>query len=754
MATLASLVVKIGADISDFRKKLQDSTKTLKSASDKMASVGRSLTTGLTLPLVGVGAAAIKSSVDFNSAMANVATLIPGNTARVNQLKQAVQDMAVQTGKSTSDLADGLYQVISAFGDSADTAKILEINAKAAAAGLATTDDAIKLTSAVTKGYGDTSAQAVQHVSDLAFETVKLGQTTFPELASAIGQAVPLAKQLGIGMNELFASEATLTGVTGDTSEVTTGLRAAMQALMSPTTQMQAALKSLGFDSGAAAIKALGFKGTLDKLVQSAHGNTAQLSKMFGQVEGLTQVLALTGSQSDNFTKKLAAMQQAAGATNQAFNEQTKGINQAGFSFAQLKEKVQVAAQKLGDGLAPALNGVLTSLSPVINFVTRLATGFSHLNPHTQQFIVIIGLLLTLLGPLLVMVSTFMSTVTALAGAMDVALGPMFLIVGAIMAMIAVVALVVAYWKPLSGFFVNLWNGIKSAIVSIVSAIGIWLSSAWNSIIGGVTSAWNHVKSFISSVWNAIAGFFKKWWPTLLLVFLPGVGYIIDLVVQHWNQIKVFTSQIWNSVTTFLSGVWNRIASVASSIWGHIRIVATSIWNGIYNAIHGPVSRAENALSGIWTGIRNRAVGAWNSLRSSATSIFTAIRNAITAPFRNIHIPLPHMSFTTSTKHFAGISFPVPIPHISWYAKGGLFDGPSVIGVGESGAEAVIPLTGSRMRPFAQAIAAEMGGAGAGGEIHVHVYLDSREISQHTVSSTDTLMERRRQNRSRALGER
>jgi len=58
--------------------------------------------------------------------------------------------------------------------------KVLEINSKAAAGGVATTRDAIDLTSAVTKAYGDTSAAAVQGVSDLALETVRLGQTTFP----------------------------------------------------------------------------------------------------------------------------------------------------------------------------------------------------------------------------------------------------------------------------------------------------------------------------------------------------------------------------------------------------------------------------------------------------------------------------------------------------------------------------------------------------------------------------------------------
>ena len=80
------------------------------------------------------------------------------------------------------------YQVISAFGDTKEVPKQLEATLKAAKAGGASAFDSLNLLSAVTKGYGDTSFEAMMKVSDLAFQTVKLGQTTFPELASSIGR--------------------------------------------------------------------------------------------------------------------------------------------------------------------------------------------------------------------------------------------------------------------------------------------------------------------------------------------------------------------------------------------------------------------------------------------------------------------------------------------------------------------------------------------------------------------------------------
>lgn len=214
---LGSLIIKLAADTTQFNNGLTNAENRLASTAQSMTSTGMKMTAGLTAPILGVGAAAIAASTQMNEGLANVASLGIA-TDRVLEFKGAMQDMAVEVGKTTDDLSGGIYEVISSFGDTADTLDIVKINAKAAAAGLATTQDAIKLTSAVTKAYGDTSAEAVQHTADLAFQTVNLGQTTFPELAKNMGQVTPIAVALGVSQEELWGQMATLTGVTGNTS--------------------------------------------------------------------------------------------------------------------------------------------------------------------------------------------------------------------------------------------------------------------------------------------------------------------------------------------------------------------------------------------------------------------------------------------------------------------------------------------------------------------------------------------------------
>ncbi len=410
--------------------------------------IGRVLTTSLSLPLALAGGAALKFALDFNKSMANVATLIPGNRTRVTELKAAIQEMAIATGQSTEDLAGGLYQVISAFGDTADSAKILEINARGAAAGVATTTDAINLTSAVTKSYGNTSAEAVQKVSDLAFQTVKLGQTTFPELAQSIGRVTPLAAELNVTQEELFGTMATFTGVTGQAAEVSTQLRGVLQALLSPTDKMKALYRELGVESGKVLIEQRGLRGAIQAIVDTAKSGGRDLKDYIGSIEGQTLALSAAGGQSETFAQKLAEMKKAAGATDQAFRDQTEGVNAAGFAWEQLKQEATVAAQQLGDELLPIIMDAVRELKPLGDLLLAAIRQFKNLPEPVKTATVSLFLLFAVLGPLAIgigNVTTALNTLMASKGlALLVGFGPkLFTVSGAVAGFGAAVGAVV-----------------------------------------------------------------------------------------------------------------------------------------------------------------------------------------------------------------------------------------------------------------------------------------------------------------------
>lgn len=369
---------------------------------DAIKNLGKTMTVvgGAIVAAMGVAA---NSAKKFNEQMAEVATLIPNSAKRVDELKKSVMDMSVSTAKNVGDLTKGLYQVISAFGDTADTTKILEINARAAAAGVATTLDAINLTSAVTKGYGDTSAEAVKKVSDLAFQTVKLGQTTFPELAASIGKVVPIAAALNIKQEELFASMATLTGVTGTAAEVTTQLQSIMMGFTKTTPGMAAAMKQLGYATAETWIEQKGLIGALREAVATTDGTTTGINKLFRRTEGLAAVLALTRKQAEAFDGKLVSMSKSTDAGAEAFNEMANGVNKAGFQMDQAKQKMANAMIKIGDAVLPMISKITSSIAGVIDKISQWGKAHPGLFDALVKLTAVVGGLMAVFGPLLIM---------------------------------------------------------------------------------------------------------------------------------------------------------------------------------------------------------------------------------------------------------------------------------------------------------------------------------------------------------------
>ena len=384
----------LGQDTEELRKqyeRLEQTQKKVQEISEKQAANKQAISQtkaqlgGLIGTVTAIGAAIyagpVKNAMEWQQQMQNVATLLNGSDLdireRVAQLNKEVMNLSNSTGIGTQDLTDGLYQVVSAFGDSADASKQLEIAAKAAKAGGATTTDAINLLSAVTKGYGDTSAEAQQKAADLAFATVKLGQTSFPELASSMGQVIPLASTLGAKQEDLFGAMATLTGVTGSTSEVTTQLKATMQAFLSPSTAMQKSLEKLGYASGKEMLESEGLQGALEKLKGSVNDDELAFANLFSSVEAKNAVLALAGTQADNFTEKTRQMYEATGAAETAFKTAT---DSAEARMAKAKNSITNLGTVLGSMLLPKVGEVAEKVS-------NLATKFSEFAQENPQVI-------------------------------------------------------------------------------------------------------------------------------------------------------------------------------------------------------------------------------------------------------------------------------------------------------------------------------------------------------------------------------
>lgn len=584
----------------------------------------------------GAGATifAVTETNKFNASMANVASLMPGATARVNELKAGVQDLAIKMGVSTDDISGGLYQVVSAFGDTADSMKILEINAKSAKAGLATTTDAINLTSAVTKAYGDTSAEAVQKASDLALMTVRLGQTTFPELASSVGRVTPLMKQLGGSQEELFAVMATMTGVTGGAAEVSTQLAGALQSVMAPTKDTSELMKKLGFANGQAMIKGLGVQGSIKALVGEANRSGKPLQNFIGSIEGQVLSLGLAGPQAEDYKNKLAQMGLAAGATDAAFAEQTTGVNALGFKFAQIKTQAVVLAQKFGDKLAPGIIKVADAISDnlakinvdeIVNSFTNLYNLIFNGDFSGEIFGLgeddpIIDTLFDIREGFLEIYNSITSN-TPLMESLLVGLGAVVgtLVVGAFASMAVAVFMAIWPFILLGGIVAGLYylwttnfGGMRDGLVAFWTLVQPILMGLWSMFMTQLMPSIVQMGQALMGMWNIISPFLIPVFQFLAVVLgVIIVGAIIGAMV-FIRLIAMSITNFANTVGTAVGGVKNYFMSMLNTaifIKDGIISAFQGIQNGIGNALKGVVNalirNINNAVGGVNNVIRN-----------------------------------------------------------------------------------------------------------------------------------------------------
>lgn len=526
-------------------------------------------TTAAFTATAAAGTLAVKSAVEYQAQMQNVGTLLDGDVqGKLQGMSKQLKQVSIDTGVCTSDLTEGLYQVVSAFGESADNVKQMEIAAKAAKAGNATTVDSINLLSAVTKGYGDTSAAAMQKASDLSFMTVKLGQTSFPELASSIGQVVPLASTLKVSQEELFGAMSTLTGVTGSTSEVTTQLKATMQSFLSPSAQMEKTLKKMGYASGAAALESEGLGGILNQLMDSVNGDQVAFANLFSSVEAKNAVLALAGNQAENFADKTQAMFEASGSANAAFKTQTASVkemaakikNAGSVMLTSLGEKALPYIQSALEGviakmpeLTEVLGGIVEKAGPVFEKLIGSVSGFlGKASPFMQQ----IGIMFE---------TSFLQALPAITTLKDNFLTILPAAEPVVMTLASVISSAI---PPIANIFAGISSVVAEVmpvISQIVSDVGAKVSAAFSSMgnSGGVlqqlfTTAGPAISSVLSTVWS-VAG-------PILDLAMQGVGLLADAFGWAFPYIQSVIEAVWSVIGPVFSKIGEGIGKVTAAV--------------------------------------------------------------------------------------------------------------------------------------------------------------------------------------------
>lgn len=560
----------------------------MKAVGDKISSAGKTLSTAVTLPLLGIGTAATKMAMD-----------------------------AVES--------ENLFEV--------------------AMGGVA--DDARKWSEETSKALG------------LNAYNVRNNMATYNSMLTSMGLATDESLEMSQGLTQLSYDMASFYNLNPE--EAFNKLKSGISGEAEP-------LKALGILVNDTTVKTYAY----------THG----ISKQGEQLTEAQKVQARYG----------AIME----ATKNAQGDLARTMDSPTNKIRAMKEQAQQIGIQFGQILIPILEKLIATIKPLMD-------RFQGLSKEQQEMIVKIALIAAAVGPVLLVVGkvvsvvgTLTTTFGAISGAMAVAGGASGAVGAAIAAITGPVGIAVAAVAGFIAIFVLLFRNNENFRNSVITI--------WNQVKAVMAGVFEAIRALIAAFVQVASAIWNKYGNDIVAVITAAFTVISSVVTTALNVIKGIIQVVTSLIKGDWQGVWEGIKNVTSSLWNGIQSIISGVLNLIKSLVSTQINVIKDVISGAWNAIKSVTSSLWNGIKSAIETPINAARNtvkgaidAIAGFFRNLkipeikipHIKLPHFEITGK---FSLNPPQIPKLGVNWYASGGIFSSPSVIGVGEAGTEAVVPI--------------------------------------------------------------
>lgn len=588
-------------DLKVFGDKSATAEQKFKGLSSAFATVGSTMSRNVTLPLVGVGAAALKAGTDFESAMSQVAATMGTTTDKIQNLSKFAQHMGATTAFSATQAAEGLNVLAQSGLTAEEQMQALPEVLNLAAAGNLSLADSSTYVVGTLKGFGKGMDYA-KRVTDLVAKGATMANTDVRGLGEALSQSAATSSGYNQSIESTTLSLLRLAeqGKTG--SEAATLLNRAMMDLYTPTSTAKKALDELGVSAYDAQGNAKDFNDVIEELSNAVAGyseeeRNARLNTIFTTygLDAYRKMTVATTETVEKFKNGLASANDSA-------------IKQAQTQLDNLKGDITLFKSALEGAGIVISNVLIPNIRNFIKWLTNLVTKFNELSEGQQNFIVKVGLIIAAIGPVFLILSKVITAINRVAMVIKfftTVVQPGIMAITQLKAGMTAAELAMEGFSAKSLKIASVISSITAPMLTVVAVIGTLVAmfvTLWKTneeFRNNITGTFNELKEtfsdfaneFVSKInelgfnFESMTDVIKTAWETLCDIFAPvfegAFSTLVDIIQLVLNNVL----SIMDIFIGIFTGDFEQVADGIKGLFENIVETFTSIGSTILSTI-------------------------------------------------------------------------------------------------------------------------------------------------------------------------